>query len=185
MSYQIRFSHVAVASLMAALLMVALLGTRVPPAAAADGTVKIAVVDMEKILTSSVMGKKAIAALKKEQETAEAQLNSRAREIKDMQAKFNDGRSSLPQDQLAQLEKQLEDKTVAHRRQQDDATRNLTKQRVDVLGSFDQKVMPVINQLGKEMGYTAVFRKDESGLIYTDDSIDVTAVVIQRLDAGQ
>jgi Skp family chaperone for outer membrane proteins len=54
-----------------------------------------------------------------------------------------------------------------------------------MLGQIDVKVMPVINQFGKEMGYTAVFRKFESGLIYADDSIDVTALIIQRLDAGQ
>lgn len=185
MSYQIRFSQVVIVSLMAALLMVALLATRVPPAAASAGTVKIGVVDTEKILTSSVTGKKALAVLKKEQDTAAAQLKSLQQEVKDMEAKINAGRSTLPQDQLAQLNKQVGDKRLALSRLQDETSRNLTKKRDAVLGDIDQKAMPVINQLGKEMGYTAVFRKYESGMIYVDDSIDVTALVIQRLDAGQ
>ena len=183
MSYQIRFSHVA--SLMAVLLMVAHLATPVPPAAASDGTVKIAVIDTEKILLSSVTGKKALAALKKEQEKAEAQAKNMQQEIKDIQTRINAGRSSLPQDQLAQLNKQLEDKMLALSRFRDEANRNLTKKRDDVLGEIDRMVMPVINQWGKESGYTAVFRKFESGLIYADDSIDVTALIIQRLDAAQ
>ena len=36
--------------------------------------------------------------------------------------------------------------------------------------------MPVINQVGKELGYTLIFRKFESGLIYADEAIDITNV---------
>ncbi len=35
--------------------------------------------------------------------------------------------------------------------------------------AIDERVMPVINQVGKELGYTLIFRKFESGLIYADD----------------
>ncbi len=34
--------------------------------------------------------------------------------------------------------------------------------------------MPVINQVGKEQGYTLIFRKFESGLIYADEAVDIT-----------
>ena len=70
------------------------------------------------------------------------------------------------------------------RRLQDDATRDLTKKRDDVLGQIDQQVMPVINQVGKELGYTLIFRKFESGLIYADEAIDITDSVIKRLDTA-
>ena len=49
--------------------------------------------------------------------------------------------------------------------------------------AIDEKVMPVINQIGHEQGYTMIFRKFESGLIYADDAIDITSAVVQRLDA--
>ena len=45
-------------------------------------------------------------------------------------------------------------------------------------------MFPVINQVGKEGGYTLIFRKFESGLIYADEAIDITDEVIQRLDAA-
>ena len=53
-----------------------------------------------------------------------------------------------------------------------------------MLGQIDERVMPVINQVGKELGYTMIFRKFESGLIYADDAIDITGVIIQRLDGA-
>jgi outer membrane protein len=152
--------------------------------APAAGAIKIAVIDTEKILVNSASGKKALAELKKLQEAKEKEFGAKQQEIKDLQAKISDGRLSLAQDKLDDMQKQLEDKVIAVRRLQDDATRDLTKKRDDVLGQIDQQVMPVINQVGKELGYTLIFRKFESGLIYADEAIDITDSVIKRLDTA-
>src|SRR5258708_2464138 len=152
-------------------------------AAAAGGALRVAVIDTEKILLSSVAGKKAIAELKKAQEQKEGELRARQQEIKEMQDKLSQGRLTLAQDKLAEMTKQLEDREIALRRLSDDATRELNKRKDDLLGGIDEKVMPVINQIGHEQGYTMIFRKFESGLIYADDAIDITSAVVQRLDA--
>jgi outer membrane protein len=154
------------------------------PAPAAAGSLRIAVIDTEKILLSSVAGKKAVADLKKLQDQREKELVAKAAELKDLQTKMNDGRLSLAQDKLADLSKQYEEKEIVLKRAQDDATRELNKKRDDMLAQIDERVMPVINQVGKELGYTMIFRKFESGLIYADDTIDITNVVIQRLDSA-
>lgn len=156
------------------------------PAAApgTGGAIKIAVIDTEKILLSSVAGKKALADLKKLQEQRENELRAKAQELKDLQNKISEGRLSLAQDKLADLSKQYEEKEIGLRRQQDDATRELNKKRDEMLGQIDDRVMPVINQLGKDLGYTLIFRKFESGLIYADEAVDITPLVIQRLDAA-
>lgn len=159
-------------------------GTAVPAATGVPGAMpRIAVIDTEKILLSSAAGKKAIAELKKAQEAKETELRAKNQEIKDLQDKLQQGRLSLAQDKLADLEKQLEDKSIMFKRLSDDATRDLNKKKDELLGSIDEKVMPVINQLGKEQGYTLIFRKFESGLIYADEAVDITQSVIQRLDA--
>ena len=153
-------------------------------ASAPTAGLKIAVIDTEKILTTSQMGKKVLADLKKLQEQKEGEVRAKQQEIKDMQSKLAEGRLSLSQDKLAEMEKQLEDKVIALRRFQDDAARDLNKKRDDVLAQVDGKVMPVINQAGKEMGYTLIFRKFESGLIYADEAVDITNTIIQRLDGA-
>ena len=156
-----------------------------PAAAPAPaGPVRIAVIDTEKILMSSVAGKKAVADLKKLQDQRENELRAKAQELKDLQTKISEGRLSLAQDKLADLSKQYEEKEITLRRQQDDATRELNKKRDEMLAQIDDRVMPVINQVGKDLGYTLIFRKFESGLIYADEAIDITSVIIQRLDAA-
>jgi Skp family chaperone for outer membrane proteins len=153
-----------------------------PVTVPAQGPLRVAVIDTEKILLASTAGKKALADLKKLQEQREGDLRAKAQELKDLQAKINDGRLSLAQDKLADLSKLMEVKDILLRRAQDDANRELTKKRDDMLAQIDERVMPVINQVGKELGYTLIFRKFESGLIYADDAIDITGFVIQRLD---
>jgi outer membrane protein len=154
------------------------------PAGQLPAGLKVAVINTEQILLESVAGKKAVADLKKVQDQKEAELTAKQEEIKTLQNKIDSGRLSLAQDKLADLEKQLEDKVISARRLQDDANRDLNKRKDDVLGGIDQRVMPVINALGKEMGFTLIFRKFESGLIYADEAIDITPLVIQRLDAS-
>ena len=151
--------------------------------AAAQG-LKIAVINTEQILTESQAGKKALADLKKMQEAKEGELKTRQQEIKDLQTKASEGRLSLAEDKMRELEKQLEDRVIAARRLQDDATRELNKRRDEILAQIDARVMPVINQLGKEGGDTMIFRKFESGLIFVDEAVDITPQVIQRLDAA-
>lgn len=145
---------------------------------------KVAVINTEKILLESQTGKKALAELKKIQDQREKDLQAKQQEIKDLQSKINDGQLSLAKDKLDEMDKQLEEKVIQLRRAQDDAQRELNKKKDETLGAIDQKVMPVINQVGKELGYTMIFRKFESGLIYADEAIDITPMVIQRLDGA-
>ncbi|HWM94961.1 MAG TPA: OmpH family outer membrane protein [Thermoanaerobaculia bacterium] len=153
------------------------------PAAAPSG-LKVAVIDTERILLTSATGKKALAELKKTQEAKETEARTKQQEIKDLQAKLADGRLSLAQDKLSEMEKQIEERLISLRRFQEDANSELGKKRDQVLAQVDQKVMPVINQVGKEMGYTLIFRKFESGLIYADEAVDITGAIIQRLDGA-
>jgi outer membrane protein len=186
MSFHRRIPTVAAALLALALPVAASAQQAAPaqPSAASGGPIKIAIIDTEKILLSSAMGKKALADLKKLQEQKEGEVRTRAAELKDLQTKISEGRLSLAQDKLADLGKQYEEKEIALRRFQDDATRELNKKRDEVLAQIDQQVMPVINKAGKELGYTLIFRKFESGLIYADEAVDITNAIIQRLDSG-
>ena len=78
-------------------------------------------------------GKKGLADLKKVQEQKEGELRARQQEIKDMQDKISQGRLSLAEDKINEMQKQLEDKVIGARRLQDDATRELDKKRDELL----------------------------------------------------
>ena len=43
----------------------------------------------------------------------------------------------------------------------------------------------VADQIGAERGYTLIFNKFQSGLVYADDAVDITDDVIQRFNTTQ
>ena len=52
----------------------------------------------------------------------------------------------------------------------------------EAMTSFNQQIMPVIQSIGQERGYTVIFNKFEAGLLFASDTVDVTEEVIQRFN---
>lgn len=169
-----RLSAVAVAAALA-------LGAAAPLAAQGQ---KIAIIDTERILTASATGKTALESLTALREQKTQQGKALETQLTDLQNRLQEGRLSLSDDKIAELQRQVEDKALEMRRFQDDANRELATRRDEVLAQVDEKVMPVINRFGQEQGYDLIFRKFESGLIYAADAVDITDEVIAALDGG-
>lgn len=153
------------------------------PAAAQE--LKIGIIDTERVLLQSETGKAALAQLRELQQQKQAEIAAVQKEAEELRTRISEGRLSLAEETLADLQQQLEEKGITLRRMQDDAGRELNKRRDEVLAEVDRKVMPIIQQVGKEQGYSMLFRKFESGLIYADESVDITAEIITRVDAAQ
>jgi outer membrane protein len=147
---------------------------------AASGPTKVAVIDVERILLESKRGKKALAEIDTLRKQKQQEKDSMQKEIADLRQKIKDGQLSLSEGKLADLKKQLEDKLIALQRFQDDAQRDLSKKRDDVLDQIEKSVFPVINKIGAEGGYTLIFNKYRSGLVYASDAVDITEQVIAR-----
>jgi len=163
-----------------AIVLVAGLGT--PRAEAQAG--KIGVIDVQRLVTDSVAGKEALARLKKLQDEKIAQGKAKNDEIEGLRKRLNEGRLSLADDKITELEKQLEDKITGLRRFQEDAEREFNKSRESAFGDIERRVFPVIEQVGKEAGYAFIFNKFQSGLVYASEGADITDQIIQRFDAS-
>lgn len=145
---------------------------------------KIGVIDVQRLVTDSVAGKQALAGLKKLQDEKIAQGKAKSDEIEALRKRLNDGRLSLADDKIAELEKQVEDKITGLRRFQEDAEREFNKSREAAFGDIEKRVFPVIEQVGRESGFAFIFNKYQSGLVYAADGTDVTDQIIQRFDAA-
>ena len=153
-------------------------------AAPAAGPLKIAVIDSDRIVAESTRGKAALEKLKKAQEDKLAQGRQMQQELNDLRKRLDDGQLSLAPEKLADLKKQYEDKAIAFKRFQDDADRDLGKLRDDALDGIEKDVLEIIDQIGKEQGYTLIFNKFRSGLVFASDAIDITDQVVQRFNAA-
>lgn len=99
-----------------------------------------------------------------------------------MEQKLADQGASLADDKKDALQKQYQEKAIAFKRFQDDAQRALEEAQKKELEELQKRVMPVISQIGKERGFTLVFNKFQSGLVFADESVDITDDVLKRFN---
>lgn len=145
---------------------------------------KIAVIDVTRIMTESNRGKKALADIERAQAERATELQNMNTELTELQRRFQEGRLSLAEDRLLELQNEIEDKTRLFERAREDAQRAVTKRRTDDIQRVEQEVFPVINAVGEELGYSLIFNKFQSGLVFAEESVDITDLVIERFNAA-
>ena len=152
------------------------------PMFAQNAPARMAVIDVQKVLTQSTAGKAAYDKLKKMQEDKLEKAKAMDEELRKLDTEINTKKISLSEDKLADMQKQLAEKRISMQRYAQDADREITEARDKELQALEAKIKPVIDALGKEMGIAAIFNKFESGLVYASDAIDVTDTVIKRFN---
>ena len=153
------------------------------PAAAQE--LSIAVIDVQRVVTESDPGKEALQKLKLLQDAKMDEGRALQQQLTTMQEQMSKQRFTLSEERLAELSKQMEDGQIALQRFQDDAERDLDEARRRELGGLEGRIIPVINEIGAERGFTLIFNKFQSGLVYADDTVDITDDVILRFNTTQ
>lgn len=154
------------------------------PMFAQNAPARIAVIDVQKVLTQSTAGKAAYEKLKKMQDERMDRAKAMDEEVKKLDADITSKRISLSEDKLADLQKQLADKRISMQRYAQDADREIGEARDRELQVLETKIKPVIDALGKEMGIAVIFNKFESGLVYASEAVDITDTVITKFNAA-
>ena len=145
----------------------------------------VAVIDVQRVVTDSDPGKEALQRLRVLQDEKIAEGRNLQTDLEALREQFNKQRLTLSEQKLAEMSGQIEDKTIALQRFEDDAKRSLEEARRTTLGNLEERIMPIINQIGKERGFTLIFNKFQSGLVYADDAVDITDDVIRRFNTTE
>ena len=161
----------------AALIMAATL-----PAAAQSN---VAVIDVQRVVAESDLGKEAIQKLKAVQDAKIQEGQTMQQELATLRDQISKQRFTVSEERLAEITKELEDKNIAIRRFEDDAKRELDEARRRELGGLEEQILPIINQIGQDQGFTLIFNKFQSGLVYADEAVDITDEVIRQFNTAQ
>jgi outer membrane protein len=143
---------------------------------------RIAVIDVQKVLSQSSAGKTAYDKLKKMQDDRLEKAKKMDEDMRKLDADINTKRISLSEDKLGEMQKQLADQRINIQRFAQDADREIGEARDRELQALEARIKPVIDAIGKEMGLAVIFNKFESGLVYASEAIDITDPVIKRFN---
>ncbi len=146
----------------------------------AQSVIKIAVVDSQRILNDSNAGKSALARLEARSKEIQNELQKRDKEINDLENKLTTQRLTLSSDALEKLGSDLQKKRTERQRFVEDSQRELLNLRNRLFNQIRNEVVPIIQEIGKEKGYTLIVDLLDSGAIYWDRAIDITQEVIKR-----
>ena len=179
-----RFTAAACSSLL--LLSATAFAQQPPPVAAAPAPapLRMAFVDLQRVAAESSEGKAANAKVQQLTQTKANEIATKTKQVEANNLKLQQGGSVLNDATRAQLQKEVDRLSVEIDRQQQDAQAEVQEFQQQQLGTFQEKLRPVVEQLVKELGVGLLFSAGDAGAIYIDPSLDITPEVIKRFDAA-
>lgn len=139
---------------------------------------KVAVIDVDRVFMESAAGKEAFAKIKKFRDKKIEEAKKYEEELSLLERQLLEQRFTLSEDKLKAKQKEYEDKQIAYKRFKDDTERQIKDMQEEELKKIEDKIFPIINQLGKEKNYALIFNKFNSGLVFAADAVDITDEVL-------
>jgi outer membrane protein len=150
----------------------------------AQSTQKVGVIEVQRIVQESAVGKESLARIQKIQAGKQDELVKRQNELRDLEKRIQEQGKSLSEEAMEKLQKDYQTKALDLKRFQDDAQRELEELQRKELGELERRVLPVIEAVSKELGYALVFNKFQSGLLHAEAGVDITDAVIQKFNTA-
>lgn len=143
----------------------------------------IAVVDLERVLADSEEGKNLKSRLEKLQIQLQAKLSSKTSEVQTLREQIAAKQGSAKPEDLEVLQQELQIKTAEAQREMQAAQKQMQQAGQAGMSSFKDKLVPIVQDIGKERDYAVVMQKIEDVLLYVGDQVDITDLVIKRMNA--
>jgi outer membrane protein len=143
---------------------------------------KYAYINVQQIAAESNEGKALAAKIKALQEQRAKELQEKNKALQTAQQKLESGGSVLNDQARAQLQSDIERQQRDIQRFAEDADQDIANATQQAQNEFGRKLNPVIDKVAREKGVDFVFNAAESGLIWANPGMDLTAEVIRAFD---
>lgn len=169
--------RVAIRSLLLAVGMLAWGG-----AAHAEDSIRIAVVDIDQAVNATDQGKQARDELVKKRKAAEAQLKPMMEKGKAMAEELQSKRFVLSEEALYQKQLDLAELQNDARARMAELEGQYKVDSERLVGPLRQKLIEIINEIGKSEGFTLILERNTPGVLYSREALDITDMVIKRFN---
>jgi outer membrane protein len=145
---------------------------------------KVAYINIQRIANESAEGKSATAKVQALVQKKQAETNERNKALQADQQKLAAGASVMSEASRAELEKKIERQNVELQRLTQDAQQEVQELQQQLQNQFQQKLMPIVQQVAATKGIHVLFSAADSGIVWADPGLDITADVIKQFDTG-
>ncbi len=148
----------------------------------AAGAVKIATINMQKVVRNSAAGKKAMEELSQKFEALKQKLKAQQDEIKAFKNDIAKKAPLMSEDARVQKERELQKMLRDFKEKSDDAQFEMRQAETKRMEPVLKKLEKVVQQVGKDGGYTLIIEENMPGLYYFDSAVDITDMVIKAFN---
>ena len=166
-----------------AVLLLALAVLLVWGTAADDEGMKVGVVDIDQAVSSTDEGKAAREEFARKQREAEAELQPMYERYKALEDELKAKKFVLSDEALFQKQLDLAEMRNQIQNKMKELEGQLQVDQKRLEGPLTAKLVDIINDLGKNQGFTVIMRRGTPGLLYTREALDITDMVIEKYNA--
>ena len=143
---------------------------------------KIAYVDLDQILIASEEGKKAKTQFDKEVKVKEEELKKLEDALKKKAEEFEKKKTILNPEGQKQEEKNMQMEFMRLQQMRQKYFEEMKEREKQLLSPLVERVRKIIEHTAAAEKYSFVFEKKASFIIYADDKLDLTSMVVKKLN---
>jgi outer membrane protein len=145
---------------------------------------RIGFVNLQRIASESAEGKASTARVQALTQKKSAEIGEKNKALQAVQQKLQQGGSVLSDAAREQLEREIERLQRDAQRMQQDAQAEIQELQQDLQNDFQRKLLPVIQKVAAENRLHVLFSQADSGIIWADAGLDLTAEIVKRFDTS-
>jgi outer membrane protein len=142
----------------------------------------IAIVDLQKVLDQSLVGKNSKSVLDKKLKEDKANFEKEKLVFTKSRNDLIKQKALLSKDAFEKKQIELINKEREFQRKITDAQEALQRQTFNTIDRITKEVLKIAKEVADDNGYKFVFEKDSRFVVYADDSIDISTEVIKLLN---
>jgi len=144
---------------------------------------KIGIVDFQKVIDESNVGKRSAAQIKAQGKKMEQILKEKEAELQELKKTLEQKALVMSRESREEKERQLRIKTNDLRSLKRRYMDNLKDLNLKLSDRIKKDVFDIVEEIGKREGYLLILERRFGGVVYAPNAIDITSKVIQRYNA--
>lgn len=141
---------------------------------------KIGVFDFQKVLSESSAGKITQKQLTDKGNELQNKLKIEKDKLDEMNKAYEREKLVLSPEKQGEKEKEFRNHVNDFKKMQDDFSREFKQLEIQSLNKIQEDVVQIINEMGKEEGYTLILEKKAGGVLYSLEKLDITDQVLKK-----
>jgi len=154
----------------------------VPVRAQAPAALKIGIFDANRVSEETEEGKRIAAKLSAFGDKKKAELSAKDKEIADLRAQLDSQNLSLSPEKQGQMQKDIQRKSLELQQGQEAARNEFQIEVSDAQNKFQEQLIRVINQFGRDEGFTIIIERTTGGVAFASEAIDVTTAIVDKFN---